>query len=78
VHDADPDSEYLPTAQPPAVALTEPAAAQKYPALQSLHTVAPGSEYLPAGQMLATGFGLVEPAGHAKPATQLLHVVAPA
>jgi hypothetical protein len=46
--------------------------------LQSLHDVAPESEYLPAAHRAAAGVADVEPAGHAYPALQLLHAVAPA
>jgi hypothetical protein len=41
------------------------------------HVVAPATLNRPAGQIAAAGVALTEPAGHAKPALQLLHVTAP-
>jgi hypothetical protein len=46
--------------------------------VQLAQLVAPARENRPATQIDATGVALVDPAGHAYPALQLLHVAAPA
>ena len=52
---------------------------QPYPGavLQSEHDVAPSRLYFPAGQIADAGVGVVDPGGHAYPAEQGVHDVAP-
>jgi hypothetical protein len=50
---------------------------QKYPGMQRLQLVAPESAKRPAGHSLPEGDAVSDPAGHTRPAVQLVHGVPP-